>query len=488
MNPVFTLRGIGLNDYNSNNNPSVGIYINEVYMINGGFAAFQMFDMERVEVLKGPQGTLYGRNTTGGAINFITAKPTEEFESYLDVRYGRWNTITAEGAISGSIGENLTGRLAFGTNHSDGYYKNNGTGATGGVLNANALALDALGEALFGQPPAASVLPPNPVVPPDNDFFEQETYSLRATLAWTPSDAVDVIASIHYTNDGSDMLPRNMDFGAVDRGGFSPADDDPFTVDDNLTAGTDGKVDIEGFGGSLKIDWDLGFGTLVSVTGYETIERLMPFNDSSPWRIVDQLFHDDMYELTQELRLSSNSPGPLFWVVGAYYGYENIESRKDINGLDFVARTLIFTDFEQTGDTYAAFLHTEYDIADNVKLTGGIRYSYDKKTYIGGSSTDDPFGVDLANPLFGDIPLFGDTSFHEDDVSGKVAIDWTPTDDMLLYASFNKGYKSGGYDGSTITDPASFTPFLGETLFAWEAGMKSSWAERTLQWNLSVFT
>ena len=164
MNPVFTLRGIGLNDYNSNNNPSVGIYIDEVYMINGGFSAFQMFDLERVEVLKGPQGTLYGRNTTGGAINFITAKPTEDFEAYVDVKYGRWNTITTEGAVSGSLGENLNGRLAFSTIHSDGYYKNNGTiGSSAG----------------FTVMPG--IIPPVPAIPAKDDFVKQENYSVRGT-------------------------------------------------------------------------------------------------------------------------------------------------------------------------------------------------------------------------------------------------------------------------------------------------------------------
>ena len=491
LNPVFTLRGIGLNDYNSNNNPSVGIYIDEVYMINGGFSAFQMFDLERVEVLKGPQGTLYGRNTTGGAINFITAKPTEEFEAYVDIEYGRWNTITTEGAVSGSLGPNLNGRLAFATNHSDGYYKNNGTTVTGGLIGPFASVLDGLGATL-GQPPAATVLPPNPVIPPDDDFFAQETYSARGTLVWTPSDVVDVTASFHFSKDDSDMLPRSMDFGAVDLNGFSPADDDPFTVDDNLAGGTDGKVDIDGYGGSLKINWDLGLATMTSITGYETIDRFMPFNDSSPWRMVDQIFADDMTEVTQEIRFSSNSDGSLFWVVGAYYGYEKIDSRKDIDGQDFIARTKVATEFQQKGDTYAAFVHTEWAFTDNLTLTTGLRYSYDDKSYSGGSFIPDPpfgpFGVDLANPIFGPIPLFDSNSFNEDDVSGKVAVDWAATDDLLVYVSWNKGYKSGGYDGSTITDPASFTPFLGETLYAWEVGIKSTWLDGRLQWNFAAFT
>ncbi len=471
LNPVFTLRGIGLNDYNINNNPSVGAYVDEVYMASSAYLAFQMFDLERVEVLKGPQGTLYGRNTTGGAINFITTKPTEAFEAYVDVKFGRWNTIEVEGAINGALGENLSGRLAFSTNHSDGYYKNNGTiGSSAGFT------------AMPG------IIPPVPAIPAKDDFVKQENYSVRGTLAWTPGKSADVLASFHYSKDNSDNLSRSMDQGSTDLSfilnppGFSPSDNDPFTVDSNL----DPENNIEAYGGVLKSTWDMGFATLVSVTGYEAIDRVISFDDSSPFRIVDQNFVEDMWEISQEFRLSSNSDRSVYWLVGVFYSYENLESLKQVSGLDFITLTSIFTEYEQTGDSYAIFGQVEYQVMDNINLTGGLRYTYDDKAYKGGSATDDPFGVDQCAVFF-NCPQSASNDFDEDSISGKIAVDWILRDDLLLYASWNKGFKSGGFDGSTITDPSAFKPFFGETLYAYEIGMKSTWFNNTLQWNTSAF-
>jgi len=479
FNPIFTIRGIGLNDYNVNNNPSVGAYLDEVYMPNGAYLAFSLYDMGRVEVLKGPQGTLFGRNTTAGAINFFTERPTEEFEAFIQMDYGRWNTLNLEGAISGSLSDTVRGRLAFDINSSDGYYKTNGNTVAGGEVGPSASTFD--GQ--FGQTcTAQDCIPPNPVVESDSDFFEQENYAIRGSLEWDPSDTVSVFVTGHYSNDSSDNLVRSMAEDAVDRNGFSPTDDDPFTVDSNL----DPEVDIDGYGGALTIAWELDTVTLHSVTGYETIDRMIPFDDSSPWRIVDQIFFDDAEFYSQELRLSSNSDGPFFWMVGGYYSNEDLTFQKDILGLDFVVRTTILTVFDQDAESYAAFAHTEYDLNEQWKLTVGARYTRDERSYSGGSFTEDPYGIDLAGVFFS-APQQSSGDFDEDYVDGKIALDWTPEEDVLYYASISLGHKGGGYDGSTITDPSSFIPFEAEEVLAYEIGMKSTLLDSTLQLNVSAF-
>lgn len=488
MNPVFTIRGIGLNDYNINNNPSVGVYVDEVYMASAAYLSFQIFDLERVEVLKGPQGTLYGRNTTGGAINFLTAKPTTDFEAYLNLGYSRWNTVKLEGAVSGSIGDNLTGRLAFQSVTSDGYYENNGTTVATGVLGTRASVLDRLGLRL-GMPPAEEVIPVNPLVPPDDDFLKQDLYSLRGTLAWEPGDRVELTTSVHYTQDTSDMFVRSMGSDSVDLNGFSPADNDPFTVDANFGAGGS-TVDIEGIGGFVKVDIDFESGNLISVTGYESIERALPFEESSPYRILDQLFIDDLYALSQEVRFQMEKADQFLWMVGVYVGKEKIKSRKEIYGLDSLLRTTIATEFVQEGTNHAFFLHSEWQLDKAIRLTAGLRYSHDDKRYSGGSfipvAPYGPYGVDLSPAILG-VPLYSEGSFEEDDISGKIALDWHPSADLLFYLTWNKGYKSGGYDGSTITRVASFEPFFGETVYAWEAGLKSVTPGRAMRWNFSFF-
>ena len=242
-NPVFTLRGVGLNDYNVNNNPSVGVYVDEVYMTSGAYLSFQIFDMQRVEVLKGPQGTLYGRNTTGGAINFVTAKPTDEFESHVALDYGRCNTLKLEGALSGPLSDRARGRLAFQVNGSDGYYKNNGNaGVSTGRVGPYTATLDGLGGAL-GQPNPQDVIPPNGLVAADSNYLEQDNYALRGTVDIDLGDSLDLRVSLHYAEDSGDMLVRSMN--GADFNGFSPADDDPYTIDANYGVGGP-EVDIEG--------------------------------------------------------------------------------------------------------------------------------------------------------------------------------------------------------------------------------------------------
>ncbi|MFT7306151.1 MAG: iron complex outermembrane receptor protein, partial [Candidatus Azotimanducaceae bacterium] len=424
---------------------------------------------------------------TGGAINFLTAKPTKDFEAYLNLDYGRWNTLKLEGAVSGPLGDKLIGRLAFQSVMSDGYYKNNGTTVATGVLGLRASALDSLGFSL-GMPPAGEVIPVNPLVPPDDDFLEQDLYSLRGTLAWESGDLVEITTSVHYTEDASDMFVRSLGPDGFDLNGFSPADNNPFTVDANFGAGGS-KVDIEGIGGFVKVEIDLERGNLVSVTGYEAIERTIPFEESSPYRILDQLFNDDLYEWSQELRFQVEQDRFL-WMVGAYLGKEKISSRKDINSLDSLLRTTVATEFEQEGTNHAVFLHSEWQLNETIGLTAGLRYSHDSKHYSGGSfipvAPFGPYGVDLAPFILG-IPLFSEDSFEEDDVSGKIGVDWNPSEDLLFYLTWNKGYKSGGYDGSTITSVASFEPFFGESVYAWETGLKSATSGHAVRWNISYF-
>ena len=175
-----------------------------------------------------------------------------------------------------------------------------------------------------------------------------------------------------------------------------------------------------------------------------------------------------------------------FWMVGGYYSKEDLTFRKDILGLDFVVRTSIITLFEQDAESYAGFAHTEYDLNDQWKLTLGARYTQDDRSYSGGSFTEDPYGVDLAGVFFS-APQQSSGGFDEDYVDGKIALDWTPQEDVLYYASISLGHKGGGYDGSTITDPSSFTPFEAEEVLAYEIGIKSTLFDSTLQLNASAF-
>jgi len=488
VNPIYTLRGIGLNDYNVNNNPSVGVYLDEIYLASAAYQSFPLFDVGPIEVLRGPQGTLYGRNSTGGAINIYSAKPTDEFEAYLDAELANWGTQRLQGAISGPLSSALSGRVAVHRARSDGYYTNNGNPTTAGRIGDDATLLDARGQ-LIGQPPAGTVIPTNPRVPASDPFFAQDTTAVRGILEWKVNPSSTLTASIHHLKDQSDMLVRSMSKNSVDRNGFSPTDNNPFTVDANFGAGGK-RADITGWGGYIRLSNNWGAGELVLISGYESIKRKLPFEDSSPWRILDQLFTEKMYEFSQEIRLTVIPNSQWLWTIGGYYGVENIAARKDINGLDGPLRTNIRTDFQQRSDTWAMFAQTEWTPTPALRFTGGIRYSFDNKRYSGGSFLPTPpygpYGVDLA-PTFWALPLTNKNQFDEDNWSGKVSLDWSIRDHQLAYVSWRKGYKNGGFDGSTITSEAALLPFFGETLYAWELGFKSRWLGGKVQWNSAAF-
>ncbi|MCY4363883.1 MAG: TonB-dependent receptor plug domain-containing protein, partial [Gammaproteobacteria bacterium] len=183
-----SIRGLGLNDYAVNNNPAAGIYVDEVYLVSPAMLGFQLFDMERVEVLKGPQGTLYGRNTTAGAMRFISRKPTEEFEGYLSADYGRYDHFLLEGALGGRIAEGLTGRVAVQTSQrNDGFQLNRASG-------------EKVGE------------------------IDRTTW--RGLLNWQPSENLDILLNVHGGVDKSDTLLIKVD------NVFTPVDDgiaDPYS-------------------------------------------------------------------------------------------------------------------------------------------------------------------------------------------------------------------------------------------------------------------
>lgn len=267
-----SIRGLGLNDYAVNNNPAAGIYIDEVYLVSPAMLGFQLFDLERVEVLKGPQGTLYGRNTTAGAMKFISRKPTEEYEGYLSADYGRYDHFILEGALGGKIAQGLTGRVAVQTSQrNDGFQLNRATGGKVGDIDRTAW---------------------------------------RGLLNWKPSGALDILLNIHGGVDKSDTLLVKVD------NSFTPEDDgiaDPYSS----AAGNDTELDNENYGVSLTVNLDLSDAlTLTSVTGYEDYERSHDEDrDGSALVHLDGLFLNDIEQVSQELRLTYTGQEQYFPIV-----------------------------------------------------------------------------------------------------------------------------------------------------------------------------
>lgn len=469
-NPVITIRGIGMNDFKVNSAPSTAVHVNDVFLGSSAFLSFQMFDVGRVEVLKGPQGTLYGRNTTAGAVNIITNKPTEEFEAALSFDYGNFNSIDAEGFISGAISENLTARLAFMYSKSNGHQKIVGT--------------ETAGTAGFALAPA---VPGVPSVADDDSFGGHDVFAWRGSLSWQPSENLDVEFKIHGSRERSDQLLKEL---TGEYQGFSDPDSDVFSGWSNLRP----KIDSDGIGASLHINWDMGFATLTSVTGYEDFDRVMEDDDGIPIRRGEAIYNEDLWQWTQEIRLASNDDGNVSWILGAFISEDEIDL---LNILDFSdwqllgpgstrTSTFVETNYIQKGSSLSFFGHSVWQLASDLKLTFGLRYTEEDKSLKGESLDQNPYGLSIVGPAFG-LPLEYDNDYSASDVSGKLALDWTPNDNTLVYASVSKGFKSGGFDGSVVLNIDSTLPYKEETVWAYEIGFKSTSSDNKFQLNGAAF-
>ena len=453
--PNFTIRGVGVNDYAINQATSVGSYVDQVYIASPAMMLFQMFDTERVEVLKGPQGTLYGRNTTGGAVLFISKTPTDTFESSVDLEIGNYGYYMVEGAISGPLSDSVQARLAFNTTQSDGYQENLNTGETHGGL---------------------------------------DRVSVRAMLDWQASDALDFRLKINAGQDNSSLNSFNTPGSGSNDTSTGTID----TIDGIPYRDNDAK------GISLIANWDLGDMVLTSVSSYDQLDRFEYGDTDGQFKDgrIDQVLISDIDQVTQELRLASDGSGPVNWVGGVYYSKDEIDDSTvyEVTGAGFppfvfgvpssyaVLDTLGNT-FQQISKSAAIFGQVEWDLADQWHLTAGLRYTDEDKELNNVTTpwTAEP-GPGESGPVENGL-LFPASSYQQDfsDTSGKLGIDYQMNDDTLLYGSISKGYKSGGFQGTLVFSPANIIPFDEETVWAYEIGSKLTLADGTMQLNSAFF-
>ncbi len=489
---VFNIRGVSQNDYGDQQEPPVAVYQDDSYSSSINLAGFPVFDLARVETLRGPQGTLFGRNATGGAIQFISNGPTDEFEGYGNLTVGNFNQVVVDGALSGPLSDSLQGRFAFIVNQDDGWME--------------------------------SIIPGVP------DRGGNDHYAMRGRLAWQPGDATDVNLILRYLEaDGETQAGLYSHEpacpNAVFQGEFTPADfacpfwgtgpgesgtgfrDDSIIPsrggDPYKTAETEPSyVDREIFGAQLRVDTDLGAGTLTSITDYQTSDKFYTEGgDSSPDDGVYFFQGAELDQVSQEFRYAW-STGNHQAVVGLFGMYVD----GDYIG-KFASRFYGYDPditFAQETVSYAAFIQDEWSFADRWKLTSGLRYwKDDREGAYRGVAPPIPglaqprvlivFNTNTVSPVGSTVtPEDADQSF--DDFTARLQLDFRPNDDLLWYASYNRGSKSGGFTFSTGTpfDPNQVTFLEGlvfepETLNAFEVGMKSSLAGGTMMLNVAGF-
>jgi len=475
-NPKIFIRGIGLNDFNPNTASAVAIYSDGVYVGSPLAQMGQFFDLERVEVLRGPQGTLYGRNTTGGAINLISRKPTDQLEGDAYVEYGSFNSLTAEAGVGGPIQDGVLGYRVAGTYvRNDGYALNRLTGNRGNNADRG---------------------------------------SARFTLSWTPSDTFDGLFQLRYgrSNGGSiwaynrSLLPQTLAATGPDGfcapGAYTSGDCTDLAgyanTSTNLYEGDyhlEGKDKVETYGASATLTWDLGAMSLISVTGYDHADRDdVEDTDAGPTDIITARYRAKQWAASQELRLQSNGDNTLNWVLGvylardelvtnSYYDVFRIANSGDPN-TDLPQGIGVFGwPFTQDTDSYAVFGQADYDLTDRLTATVGLRYSADDKTF----RYDSTYASNPGDPTFNIFPTV-DASRTFDSVSGRLGLKYAVNDDVNVYATYNRGYKSGGFFSAQTTDPASLLPYDDEIVDAYEAGLKSQLFDGLVTANFAAFT
>jgi iron complex outermembrane receptor protein len=497
---VFDIRGVALFSYDTANSAPVATYVDGVVLPYPAMTQGQILDVERVEVLRGPQGTLFGKNTTGGAVSFITKNPGEETEGFIRAEYGDYDFLRLEAAVGGSLTDSFGVRIAAMTiQQNEGFQTDVNTGQdVGGIDRAAA----------------------------------------RLTFAWAPTDSFDANLKIRMGRDKSEngglkiLAPYAQTFG----GDPDPANWLVFTPDDHpghwdTAVGANLFADINPFdvprkdnnssGATLTMNWDIGETTLTSVTGYDKLERTNQMDwDGTMYPTNDYSFEGEMESLSQEFRLAGANDR-LTWMLGGYVAKDEVDEkvRYDCSVSDICFLVAYGVDYVQESSTAAIFAHTEWTLTDRLSLTAGLRYTEEDRELnnIGTTLDSDPFDVfgglfgypisdqsltghladDFSSAsgildclVLGNCPGYAPRSnwqLKDDAWSGKLGLNWFTSDDVLLFASVSRGFKSGGFGSFPASQLEQYEPYDSETLTAYEAGMKSTLADGKLQLNVGLY-
>ncbi|MEM6575772.1 MAG: TonB-dependent receptor [Pseudomonadota bacterium] len=528
--PLYSIRGVGFQDYSTGASSTVGLYFDEVAIPYTVMSRGLLFDVERVEVLKGPQGDLYGRNTTAGQINFVSRKPTEEFDASVVINYGRFNTVDVEGFVSGPLSDRVQGRFAMKTTQSNEGWQQSATR--------------------------------------DDELGEKDVTAVRGMLNFDLSDSATLLVNVHHVDDQSDnrantaydgrivglgefvnpytpldqyILPTGQFFGQTPPW-YRTGDNEIADWTNSYTSPITGRTfdlrpqrDNQLTGISAKLEWDIGGMTLTSITAYDDFDRVESndwdggfFNDSS------NINTTDLQVFSQELRLSGATEN-LNWIAGLYYSDDEVDEyyhyfmSDSVFGLGSIpfgvglfAPTPIReldTIYVQNTDSQAVFGHVEWQFSEKMRLTVGARYTEEDRDWSGctfvaddgslagflnaqfgatlgpgdcGTIDDDPTSATFIFALIGTPQVNDAFRVYEEAISvgrwmGKIGLDYAVNEDVLLYATLANGFKSGGFNGANSNTTQQLRSYRPEKLNSFEVGLKSTLLDGAMQLNAAAF-
>jgi iron complex outermembrane receptor protein len=484
-NAQVFIRGIGQSDFLFTTDPGVGIYIDGVFFPRSLGAILDVVDLERIEVVRGPQGTLFGKNTIGGAISLTSARPTDTFGGHGELAVGNYNRLDFKGSVNiPLIEDRLASSIAFSRQRRDGYVRRLSDGNSLGDVDSTA----ARGRLLLKAADNVNVL-----------LAADVTRRREQTIA-TSGRA--------FSNSG---LILNLWNAYAGRGTFGTQYDtgDPFTT--NASGPSYSDLDLWGVSGT--VDWTFESAALKSISAYRSQKaRFAGDDDASPLQYLETNNNDHEHMFSQELQLTGQAlQDRLTWLVGAFYLRESANNHNHnwlypglyaglerlagpINGSALSAPTApggpgnplnIGYDGNQmryiAQDTESAALYTHaiFKLTPKLNASAGVRYSHDKKEF-----DTSVLRID-ANVYV--LPPGTHASNSWNSVSPKLGLDYHWTSDVMSYVSVSRGFKSGGFNGRPRQANAALQTFDPETAWAYETGLKSSWLERRLVANAAVF-
>ena len=453
--PQIYIRGFGTSSFDAGTDPSVAVFVDDMYLSRFSSLSMELMDIDRVEVLKGPQGTLFGRNAAGGVISVHTKRPSDEFEGKAEVGASNYGTFSGRATVSGPVIPGaVNGRLSFSSRNGDGYVDIAGT---------------------------------------PEDGFDTNRQAIRGQLDFLLSDSAHFLVTADAGRVREGMW--SMENSGPARAQIFP----PFIGANQPTPGRfDEAYDFNGYqhtdtwGVSGRLEVDMPFGQLVSISAFRKsdLDELTDFDATSADAIIRQ-FAEEADSFQQEIRLSGGDE--LEWLVGGYFFYEEVEREGEF----FLGSENLFANLFNMGGafstrdvrtietmSYAAFGQVSYEFAPGLSLTLGGRYSYDDKSMDRSAMT---VGADdSVNPFSETFDVMVEDDFDSFDYA--VILDWAPNDNTLLYASYKTGYKSGGFQTDPVlnADAARIT-FQPESVDSIEAGIKSQWFNNSLIVNAAIF-
>ena len=437
----FNIRGIGTQSFSSAIEPSVSTIVDGVVMGRSGQSFMQLLDVARVEVLRGPQGTLFGKNASGGVVHIISKDPTEEFEGEVLGTASEDEAYRVGATVSGGLTDGLAGRLSVNASHVDGWIDNFYDGS---------------------------------------DRNKSDDWSVRGKLLWDATDELTLRWSSDYSDKDckcSQATIRSMDPDPDILAEIHPV----IPGDKNTDVNTNGDLSLEvkSYGHALQFDGQLGDYTLTSITALrkwkEDFDQDVDQRPTDPWNF-DQIGTEDQKQFTQELRLASPLDELFNYVVGAFYFKQEVDRTFERTlGFSPASVSTTFSDFTVDTENYALFGEVTFNLNEYWRLIVGARYtaddvSYDHERY----STFNPEKAHLSD----------DTD--KDDLSGKLAVEWDFNEESLAYLSYQQGYKGPGF-GLTANTTELAEPVDPETVDAVELGLKSTLWDGRMVLNAALF-